>query len=779
MPRDSSTSLLAGRPRHARVRLAVASPVALLTLTLLVGACAHPTPAPRTPPRAAPTPAPQATPTPAPETLPAPEQPVPPTPPQPPSTAADITLRVGLLSDQSQVTLPCCAANLRATWPGQTWAITRALYVQPSPEATEPGVFRIQVAALRDPGQADALAASLRRDTGQPADSVLDAETGLYRVRVGRFTDRDAAENARRDLSRFGVGDAWVVGEGGGVRDPALHLVQANLAVTVPGRWLTLETTNDGGIFVAGHRYRGRILVYLNDRGSLNVIDELPLEQYLRGVVPSELGPAEYPELEALKAQAVAARTYAARNLGEFRQEGFDICATPRCQVYGGIEAEHPRSDEAIAATRGEVLLYHDQPIDALFSSTCGGHTENVEVVFPLKKDEPYLRGVPCLEAGVSTIGGTATAVPFPAGVTASLVPADTPSASSEVVRFGDRLLALARLAGLSPQPRALESFDARDVRRFVAAAFDLALDARLFVAEEDLPYLVQSPPPDWTPDDQRLAAMFVKSGLGSGAPAQLSTADREELLYRLAVYLHLLVEQEAEFAAVSEGMLRIRSGGKTTDLPLPARLATFRQVDEVTTGADLSLVAGDHLRLVKQGDALVALVQQVHPQGVAFDRTSHWTTWQRFKSDRELAALVRQRLPGFDFASFEVVSRGVSGRVGSLRLIATDGRTETVDGLAVRWTLDLPDTLFTAKRLAPTHGEPGWLFSGRGWGHGVGLCQVGAYGMAVRGHGYRDILAHYYTGTRIGPLPGDAAAASVASGETPSAAVTSVKAGR
>ena len=59
----------------------------------------------------------------------------------------------------------------------------------------------------------------------------------------------------------------------------------------------------------------------------------------------------------------------------------------------------------------------------------------------------------------------------------------------------------------------------------------------------------------------------------------------------------------------------------------------------------------------------------------------------------------------------------------------------------------------------------------GRGWGHGVGLCQVGAYGMALRGHGYRDILAHYYTGTRLGALPPDAAAASVAAGESASPA--------
>ncbi|HXT21309.1 MAG TPA: SpoIID/LytB domain-containing protein, partial [Thermoanaerobaculia bacterium] len=642
-----------------------------------------------------------------------------------------------------------------------TWALTRALRVDPAPEGTEAGIFRVQVGALRDPGQAEALAANIRSAAGEPADSVLEAESGLYRVRVGRYASREAAETARRGLSRFGIGDAWVVSEGGGVRDPALRLLQGDLNVTVPGRWVAVEDGSGAGVFVGGHRYRGRILVYLNDRGTLNVIDEVPLEQYLRGVVPSELGPEAYPELEALKAQAVAARTYAARNLGEFRAEGFDICATPRCQVYGGMEVEHPRSDEAIAATRGEVLLWREQPIDALFSSTCGGHTENVGVVFPLKADETYLRGVPCLEAGVTALGGVATGTTLPLAITTALLP---PPAGGDAARaFGERLLALARLAGLSPAPRTLSTLNSRDVRRFVAAAFDLALDARLFVAEEDLPYLVQTPPRDWSEEDRRLAALFVKSDLGGATPAELSASDREELLYRLALYLRVLREEEAGFAGLANGALSLRSNDKTRDVALPPRLATYRELGDTVTGANLSLVAGDRLRLIWQGDALLALVQEVHAQGVAYDRTSHWTSWQRFKTDRELATLVRQRYPGFAFESFEIVSRGVSGRVGALRLIGSDGRRELVEGLAVRWTLDLPDTLFTAKRLQPARGEPGWLFSGRGWGHGVGLCQVGAYGMAVRGHGYRDILAHYYSGTRLGGLPPNAAAASVA----------------
>ena len=131
------------------------------------------------------------------------------------------------------------------------------------------------------------------------------------------------------------------------------------------------------------------------------------IDDYLRGVVPREMGPKIYDNLDALKAQAVAARTYTLKNLGEFAQEGYDICATPRCQVYGGMTSEHPLSDRAVLETSAEVLLYDGAYAEALYSSTCGGHTENVDVVFP-RKANSYLRGVPCLETGIDRLAGAA-----------------------------------------------------------------------------------------------------------------------------------------------------------------------------------------------------------------------------------------------------------------------------------------------------------------------------------------------------------------------------------
>ena len=120
-----------------------------------------------------------------------------------------------------------------------------------------------------------------------------------------------------------------------------------------------MAPAGNSSVRVQGKRYRGRILVYLNDRGALNLINELPIEEYLRGVVPSEMGPELYNQLEALKAQAVAARTYTLRNLGEFAREGYDICATPRCQVYGGM-AGHSK-DELCRLERYTINTNHDE----------------------------------------------------------------------------------------------------------------------------------------------------------------------------------------------------------------------------------------------------------------------------------------------------------------------------------------------------------------------------------------------------------------------------------
>jgi SpoIID/LytB domain protein len=154
----------------------------------------------------------------------------------------------------------------------------------------------------------------------------------------------------------------------------------------VPGHW---DKRTD-------REYRGLIEIGSDGGGGLNVINVIDAETYLCGVVPSEM-PASYP-LAALQAQAVAARGQVLAKAGRHEAEGFDLCATEHCQVYGGATSEDPRSNEAVSSTRGEVLVYEGRLADTLYASTCGGHTANNEDYWSEQKPVPYLRGQPDFE---------------------------------------------------------------------------------------------------------------------------------------------------------------------------------------------------------------------------------------------------------------------------------------------------------------------------------------------------------------------------------------------
>ncbi len=725
-------------------------PVLLLLLVAILAACRTAPPPPPAPP-APPIEEPPPQPTPEPE--PAPAEPVPVGP------AAPLLLKVGLASDLDVVTFPCCEDALIVAAGEQPLEVVASFKVEPAAAGAEQGYFSIQAAALRDEQQANELVRRLSSETGQPGEAHFDADMDLYRIRVGRYATRDAAEADRRRLGALGVTDAFVISEGGSVTAPALRVSQGAHSAVYPGRWLSVAPAGGGSVRVQGKRWRGRILVYVNDRGVLNVINELPVEQYLRGVVPSEMGPIQYNQVEALKAQAVAARTYTLRNLGEFAREGFDICATPRCQVYKGVEVEHPLSDRAVSETAGQVLLYQGRLADTLYSSTCGGHTEDAQVIFPLKQ-EPYLKGVPCMEAGFARIEGSLpSGVAFPAGLTRWLLP--PAPGTSPAAALSARLEHLTLLAGLPVPRERLGSLDRREVQRFVAYAFDLVLDARLFLAPEDVKYLLHDPPRDWSEEDLRRAAYLMKSGLMTGPlDRPLSDDEVESLLLALAQMLQVVRREDASFLSLDQSHLVVRSGKEEKVYDVTSPPATFRRRGQSMTSASLALLPGDDLVLFWQGDRLLAAIQEVDLDGVAFDRSSPYSSWTRFRSDSQLSRQVNQRFPGVGFRDLEILSRGGSGRVGKVRIHGDTDQVVEVEGLAIRWTLDVPDTLFTAKRLAPKNQEAGWLFTGRGFGHGVGMCQVGAYGMAQRGHSYKDILTHYYTGVELGRVRTPAPAA-------------------
>jgi stage II sporulation protein D len=137
--------------------------------------------------------------------------------------------------------------------------------------------------------------------------------------------------------------------------------------------------------------YRGRLLLSAR-AGRLLLVTQVGLEDYLRGVLPSEIPSSFAPE--ALKAQAIAARTYAVVTAGRHRAEGFDLCDGLHCQMYLGCSGENPRTDAAVRDTAGLVVTYQGKPIHAVYHDCCGGRTAGNETVWKASDPLPYLRPV-------------------------------------------------------------------------------------------------------------------------------------------------------------------------------------------------------------------------------------------------------------------------------------------------------------------------------------------------------------------------------------------------
>ncbi|MDQ3724468.1 MAG: SpoIID/LytB domain-containing protein [Actinomycetota bacterium] len=153
-----------------------------------------------------------------------------------------------------------------------------------------------------------------------------------------------------------------------------------------------LRAAGRGKIAIAGvGTYRGALetVPTESEAGSLNVINALALEQYVKGVMPNEVPPS-WP-MEELKAQAVAVRSIALT--GDVGGNGFDLYSDTRSQVYGGLESEYDRTNDAVAATRNQVVTYKGNVAETLYSACSGGHTESSVNVFG--GSVPYLTGVP------------------------------------------------------------------------------------------------------------------------------------------------------------------------------------------------------------------------------------------------------------------------------------------------------------------------------------------------------------------------------------------------
>jgi stage II sporulation protein D len=143
---------------------------------------------------------------------------------------------------------------------------------------------------------------------------------------------------------------------------------------------------------VNGKRYRGWVELRRKKNGLLLVINDLDLEEYLRGVIAAEVPPDW--EIEALKAQAVASRTYALSEKRRAGKRAYHILATVTSQVYNGVNGEYRKAVRAVRSTRGLILTYRGKVISAFYHADCGGHTEHASEIWGI--DVPYLKGVDC-----------------------------------------------------------------------------------------------------------------------------------------------------------------------------------------------------------------------------------------------------------------------------------------------------------------------------------------------------------------------------------------------
>lgn len=236
----------------------------------------------------------------------------------------------------------------------------------------------------------------------------LSLSTGVYASHTQERAPQDSQQEVRIGIREGRSNVSFIGAEGLTVymNNKVWKKIPANtpVYVSIQGKKLAVNGTastgnivlrpsKDGGSVKVtdGYAYRGAIEVIPSPNAwGITVVNVVPLEQYLYGVVGKEMSPSW--NREALKAQAVAARTYAVAHKDYFQKKGYDMTDDTRSQVYSGINGEAPSIIQAVNATRGEIVTYKGRPIEALFHANGGGWTENSENVWGSSVD--YLRGV-------------------------------------------------------------------------------------------------------------------------------------------------------------------------------------------------------------------------------------------------------------------------------------------------------------------------------------------------------------------------------------------------
>jgi stage II sporulation protein D len=287
---------------------------------------------------------------------------------------------------------------------------------------------------------------------------------------------------------------------------------------------------------------------------------------------------------------------------------------------------------------------------------------------------------------------------------------------------------------------------------------------AKRMLAPQDPEYLLQLD--DRTaladPDERLSAALLLQEGVLS--PFEDNTLRPERTITR-GEALHLLagVATRVGVPSVHTGVfkqfdgerLALGEGEATSSFSLQRNLWLFRALDGTHLGTtELSLTVGDKVNVVAKDGQVVFLEAEQSRLGAAADKSSRYYRWEVRLTPEEIAKGI-ERFGSVGRVQDIVPKRnGVSGRVVELSVVGSSGELP-LRGLRIRTALNLRENLFVVDRERnPAGAVTHFIFTGKGWGHGVGLCQVGAWGMAQAGATYEAILQHYYTGVVLKQLP-------------------------
>jgi len=730
-----------------------------------------------------------------------------------PLSGPEPTIRVALTTDARSAVISTTGHLMNASGTSKTLLALESSRIRveprllsPLPAANDDAVYTVMVGAAPTRDEIEESEKEIQKLANEDAHVAYDTESKTWRFAIGSKRPLVEAEELRARFEAAGF-DAIIDGPPANASTAQSTVPSANnnpVRLTsrpaLPSREVVASSTSGQSFSSSApvafasddernspvrfneRPYRGRIEVFTNLRGNLTVVNELGLEDYVKGVVANELSPGGYPAIEALKAQAIAARTYALRNRGQFMSQGFDILPTTRSQVYRGLTSENALSSRAVDETRGIIATYNGEPINALYTSTCGGRTEDSEKIF--NDAIPYLRARECAAEGATFDRFVIKTTREPAELNdesnvtlardVSLLLTQNFGTLHERVSdswlSGDATASEVRnwLANVARVARQTSPVAGDDINR--PPAFATALSLAVFgdsktstlLNSADADYLLAvKDARDVPPENRADLAMLLRDGYLSAYPdatlrprAPLSRARVLHAIARILEARNLLQLQKANARPASDGQLILRSSkGKDQPVRVNPDAFLFRHLGERPYPvSSVALVGGEpvtyHLAPNGQIDFLEV---KPAPNGAAADRMSPFANWTRGMSVGQVQGRLGRWARGIGpIVDLRVASRGNSHRVTDLEIVGTEG-TAHVRGGRIRSALGLREQLFVIDREYDDNGRISeFIFIGRGWGHGVGMCQVGAYGLAKQGWTTEQILKAYYSGIEL-----------------------------